>query len=215
MYIQKVELNTHLKKFGFKNNFYIDYRMNKYQNGLIYKIVDNLSDMVYYGSTYLTLPQRIIYHKSSYSRFLENEKNERCSSFNIIMSDDYQVILVEKYPCNSKKELEDREGYYIKNNPCINTQIPGQSKSEYFKKYQKQNRLIYNQHAKKWADKNRDLIKIKNAEYKLENKEKLKKMRAIHDSEKIPCSNCSTLISRGHMTCHKKSLKCMSFKKNL
>lgn len=188
--------------------------MNKYQNGKIYKIVDNLSDMVYYGSTCLTLPQRLSYHKGQYINFLYSEKNW-ISSFNILMSDDYEIILLENCSCNSKKELLDREAYYIINNPCINTQIPNQSKSEYFKKYQKENRLIYNSYAKKWGDKNRDKIKIKNAEYKLVNKDKLKELRAIRSSKKILCSNCNTLISRGHMTCHKKSLKCMSFKKNI
>ena len=184
--------------------------MNKYQNGSIYKIVDNLSDMVYYGSTIKTLPDRISNHKGHYLSYLYKGKNW-CSSFYILMSNDYEIILIEKYPCNSKKELTDREAYYIKNNSCIKKQIPGQSKSEYFKEYQKENRLIYNKYAKKWGDKNRDIIKIKNAEYKQKNKENLKKMRAIRDSEKVPCSNCNLLISKGHMSCHKKSLKCMSF----
>ena len=31
-----------------------------------------------------------------------------------------EIELVENYPCNSKEELEKKEGEYIKNNECVN-----------------------------------------------------------------------------------------------
>ena len=36
------------------------------------------------------------------------------------MNGDFIMELVEAYPCNSRKELEERESYYINNYECIN-----------------------------------------------------------------------------------------------
>jgi hypothetical protein len=39
--------------------------------------------------------------------------------------------LVENYSCNSKKELETRERYYIENNECVNKNMPTRTMKEY------------------------------------------------------------------------------------
>jgi len=95
--------------------------MNRYFRGKIYKIIDNTNSNVYYGSTTETLEVRLRLHK-----------NLNCSSRDIIANGDYDIILIENYPCNSKKELETRERYFIENNQCVNKVIPGRTPKEYY-----------------------------------------------------------------------------------
>lgn len=92
--------------------------INKYQNGKIYKITDNTNGNIYYGSTQKSLNRRLSDHKYDYKR-REKEGNTRTSSM-IISNNDYTMELVEDYPCDSRKELEERESYFINNNKCIN-----------------------------------------------------------------------------------------------
>lgn len=93
---------------------------NKYKNGKIYKIVDNTNDNVYIGSTIETLKERLRKHHRL-----------NCSSREILKNGDYDIILIEDYPCNSKQELELRERYYIENNECVNILLPARTMKEY------------------------------------------------------------------------------------
>ena len=84
-----------------------------YNNGKIYKIVDNLSDMLYVGSTCNTLEQRLKAHISDYKSFKLGGKNN-ITSFKILENNDFKIELIENYPCENKSQLEKREGYFIK-----------------------------------------------------------------------------------------------------
>ena len=97
---------------------------NKYANSKIYKIVCNITNEVYYGSTIGTLNSRLSHHKSSRNKTI---------SRTIIERGDYKIELVESYPCTCKVELHKREGYYQLNNPCINKIIAGRTIDEWLK----------------------------------------------------------------------------------
>jgi hypothetical protein len=59
------------------------------------------------------------------------DKGKRdCISKQIIKRNNYQEEIVEEYPCNSREELEKREGFYINNNECINMKKVGRTKEE-------------------------------------------------------------------------------------
>jgi len=95
---------------------------NKYKNGKIYKIVSPSNpELVYYGSTTQRLCSRMAVHKCLMTT----------SSKQLIELGDAEIILVENYPCNNKKELLKKEGEYILNNECINTKIAGRTTKEY------------------------------------------------------------------------------------
>jgi hypothetical protein len=91
--------------------------MSDYSEGKIYKIYSNNNNNTYYGSTTKTLNTRIKQHNSMYKR---SKTWKGCTSFDVICGGDANTSLVEKYPCNSKYELELRESYYIKTNKCVN-----------------------------------------------------------------------------------------------
>jgi len=126
---------------------------NKYDNGKIYKIVDFTNGNIYIGSTVQTLTERLAQHK----------RDKRCSSCDIIKNGDYDIILIENYPCQSKEELEARERYYILNTECVNLQIPGRTKKEYYE----DNKEKIKKRIKEYRDKNKDRTK----EYREKNKD--------------------------------------------
>lgn len=101
--------------------------MPNYQNGKIYKIVDNTNTYDnYYGSTTQSLRRR----KNEHIYDCKNRKT-KCQSYKIIELGNWEMILIENYACENRKQLQEREKYYITNFPCINSTIPNQTIEEY------------------------------------------------------------------------------------
>ena len=106
--------------------------MVNYQLGKIYKIVCDTTGLVYYGSTCEnTLAKRLAKHVANYKL---NEKGKRNSitSFQIIKNNNFNIVLVELCPGNSKDELPTRERIYIENNVCVNKKVPLRTGKEYY-----------------------------------------------------------------------------------
>jgi predicted GIY-YIG superfamily endonuclease len=112
--------------------------MVNYQNGKIYKIVDNTNGDIYVGSTICSLQKRLRGHKT------DSKGRTDISSSKIIFNNDYKIELIENYPCNSLKELLQREQYYIDNTDCINKCNAKMDKKEYNKQYKNDNKDIIN-----------------------------------------------------------------------
>jgi len=146
--------------------------MNKYQNGKIYKLFCNESNLVYYGSTTQSLNDRLCQHRTN--------KKGTCISKIMINP---QIELLEDFPCNTKKELEVRERFYIENNECINMKIPGRTNKE-------------------WIDDNKEIFKQKRKEVNKNYREKNKEI--------IECE-CGKILSKLNLTRHKKSKKHLEF----
>ena len=123
-----------------------------YNNGKIYKIVDNLSDMVYIGSTCKLIQQRFNSHKRTYRKFKNDGNAEYVTSFKILENNDCKVVLIKNYPCNNKQELELEESKiikeYIKNKlNIVNKNIPIISDDELKSPYYKTNKDKINEKA--------------------------------------------------------------------
>ena len=106
-----------------------------FNNGKIYKIVDNKSNMIYIGSTCKTLEQRLKSHISNYKKYKAGKYNY-VTVFKTLENNDYKIELIKNYSCNSKNDLEREEGKFIKeyrNNKLnvVNKLIAGQTQSEY------------------------------------------------------------------------------------
>jgi hypothetical protein len=102
-----------------------------YENGKIYKIVDLTNDDIYIGSTCKSLEKRLKGHLINYRRYKKGEYRYM-TAFDIIDNDDYEIELIENFPCDNKKELFSREGYTIRNNVCVNIIIPGRNHKQYY-----------------------------------------------------------------------------------
>jgi hypothetical protein len=88
---------------------------NKYQQGKIYKIVCNITNEIYIGSTTEELKRRLAKHKQPKRSQISRQ---------IIERGNYKIELIKDYPCNSRWELEEEERKYILENKCINKSIP-------------------------------------------------------------------------------------------
>jgi hypothetical protein len=68
-------------------------------------------------------------HKTHYKNYLD--ESHYCTSFKIIKYPDAYIELLEQYPCNSREELNRREGSYIRKINCVNKNIAGRTKKQY------------------------------------------------------------------------------------
>ena len=153
--------------------------INKYQNGKIYKIISKeMPGLVYYGSTIQTLKQRMTKHM--------NSSNTSCSKA-LFAYGTPEIILIEDYPCCSRKKLERREGEYHRGNECINKYVAGRTDKEYY------------------ID-NKEIISEQNKIYRENNKEIISEQK----KEKYDCE-CGGKYTRGHKARHIKSDKHQAF----
>ncbi len=165
--------------------------MTNYNNGKIYKIISNLTEQVYIGSTVLSLAKRKANHKYNYKRYQEGKCNYT-TSFELIKLGDIDIILIEKYCCLNKEELLKRERYFIENSKnCINKTIPirtDEEKKKHIKAYHEINKDKINNRQKKYNEEhkekiynyqtvyreiNKDLINEKQREYNKAKKEEI------------------------------------------
>lgn len=147
--------------------------MTNYQNSKIYKIMGiNKEDkeLIYIGSTTQKLCKRLSKHKS----------DKDCSSKIIFETcDNYSIILIEDYPCNSKNELLIRERYFYELYDCINISKPilfkGEKKLynqeryinniEKYENYRLEHKEYQHNYDKEYWEKNKIKLTIKNKEY--------------------------------------------------
>jgi hypothetical protein len=137
-----------------------------YQLGKIYKIINNINNEIYVGSTCEPiLARRLAGHIGTYKQYLKG-KTRYISSYKIIEMGNYEIVLIENYPCENKDELHKRERHYIEKLECVNKFIPGRTNNEYYEA-NKEEKKIY-------QEANKDKIKLYHENYYETNKEKLK-----------------------------------------
>jgi len=91
----------------------------------IYALKNRTTDLVYYGSTKMSLARRWAVHKSGYKN-----NTKYVSSFEVLKCPTAYIELVEEV---SEEQRYERERWWIENNPCVNRQVAGRSKAEYKK----------------------------------------------------------------------------------
>jgi hypothetical protein len=128
--------------------------MPNYQKGKVYRLYSFETDDEYFGSTIEPLCERFAKHRYNYKKY-KNGEYHYCTAFEILKYDSVKIELVEIYPCNSKEELLQREGFYIRNNNCVNKCVAGRTAKEYrevhkekMKEYQKEYQKEYRKRKK-------------------------------------------------------------------
>jgi hypothetical protein len=145
--------------------------INIYSSGKIYKIVDIGYNKCYYGSTVQELSSRMSRHRSNYKRYNEG-RGGLFTAFNLFDEfgvENCKIELVELFPCNIKSELTAREGFYIKNNECVNKNVAGRCRQQ----YRIDNKEQISTYNKTYRDANKETIASKKKAYRLEIKSHL------------------------------------------
>ena len=151
---------------GFTN---VGVELYKYEHSKVYKIKSLHTDKVYIGSTIQSLKNRLCGHLVKYKRYQNGKSKNKMSSFQLFDLGDYDIELIEEYPCNNRAELLKREGYWIRNNNCVNRCIVGRTR----KQYRSDNREQLSQKRKQHYNNNKELILQKKKEYFIKNKEQI------------------------------------------
>jgi hypothetical protein len=192
-------------------------RPRDYSKGKIYKLECLTTGKVYIGSTTKQyLSQRLTAHVSDSKRWKEG-KCGYVTSFEIIEGGNYQITLLESYPCASTDELHARERFWIESTECVNRIIPtrtvreyidanreriAEQKKHYMKNYYKNNRERIADKNKQYTDANREKLAEYLKQYQAKNKEALRKKR----NEKHTCE-CGSRYTHGHKSRHMRTEK--------
>ena len=164
--------------------------MNRYEHGKIYIITDNDYTKTYYGSTTEPLSKRMERHRSDYRKYLNNERHFMSSFtlFDEFGMENCKIELVEEGKYNTKEELLRREGYFIKNNTCVNRNVAGRKMKEYTidnketilakdREYKAKNKERAKEYMKEYREKNKERIQQQRKNYRENNKEKIQEYK--------------------------------------
>lgn len=191
----------------------------RYQNGKIYKLVNNVDDEIYVGSTCQSLAKRLYWHKLS----SVGVKSPIYLHINKVGVENIKIILVEEYSCDSKIQLLARERYWINKleaslnrnkNPGLLLELGMVQYSRYScRRWRTKNREYSLEMGRRWHAENKDrsykthrkwIIKNKDysnkyaRQYRLRNKERI--------NRKTKCG-CSGSYSTTNITNHLRTKK--------
>jgi hypothetical protein len=170
-----------------------------YANTIIYKIVhqedyDNAN--VYIGST-TDFRMRKTTHK--YSCNNENDKNYNQKKYQYIREnggwDCFNMVEIEKYPCNDGNEAKAREEYWR----CYFNANLNSIKAFIIKEERHEQQKIK---MNEWIENNKEYLTIYRKEWYNNNKE----YRKLYIKEKITCE-CGCILAKGNMKDHLKTEK--------
>ena len=207
-----------------------------YSKTIIYKLVhfDDLNDENIYVGHCTNMTQRRHNHKKACCNPDNKEHNEYKYQFIRANGgwDQWEMILIEKYPCNIIDEATARERYWKRElNATLNTQEPGRTIkewrednkekiTEYRKEYYENNKEYIKEQKKEWRENNKEKIAEQNKEWRENNKEEIaeKKKQKYENNkhklaEKITC-NCGSIIRSTDIRRHEKSNKHQEWVKN-
>jgi hypothetical protein len=124
----------------------------------MYRIINDVDDFEYVGSTTQSLSRRLVGHKTDAKKYPESRVYKH---LNEIGWEYVKIILIEEYySCENKEQLERRERYFIEERKSIlNKQIPTRTRKEWcednaeilaekHKIYRENNKEIYAEKAK-------------------------------------------------------------------
>lgn len=94
--------------------------MSKFNNSKIYILTCLSSGKIYIGCTTKSLNERLQAHKQHYNEWLLG-KRERAPSYQCMHQNNYKMLLLENYMCNSRKQLESRQTHYANLYNAVNS----------------------------------------------------------------------------------------------
>jgi hypothetical protein len=155
--------------------------MVNFENAKVYRIVCNVTGQQYIGSTTQTLAQRLSAHTRAYKSWVSGTRKQPVTSFDILKNGNYDIVLIEEYPCKNTEQLHARERHFIETMPCLNKYVPTRTREEYRHSHKEQN-------AKAWAN-----------YYKIHREEIIRRQLQRFDCE------CGHSYTKAHKTQHKRS----------
>ncbi len=170
--------------------------LNKYEHSKVYKLINSDESLIYIGSTTKTLEQRKKKHLINYLQW-KNGKNNFVTSFKLFENDknDVNICLIETFPCQTRRQLHERERFYIECHNCVNKVIPTRTYKEYHEDNREKiiahKKEFYKNNKDKWVEyreNNEDRIIENRKQYYLKHRDEIKekvKLYRENNAEKI------------------------------
>ena len=113
-------------------------------------------------------------HRSQYKQWLRQNRDDNFKAWktSFLLFDEFgvencKIELLELYPCDSREELQAREGHHQRESDCVNKQIAGRGKEQYYQ----ENRETINAKKKVYAENHKEETREYKQQYYKENKE--------------------------------------------
>ena len=143
--------------------------MPNYNNGKIYKIVNNIDDMIYIGSTTTKLCYRMNVHKCHMNN--NNNNSTLYKHMRKLGIHNFVIVLIEDYPCSNKNQLFRRERYILELHDkqiLLNKNRPNRTNIErlqQMKNWHIDNKEYHTNQMKLWFINNKTRVKIYKQKY--------------------------------------------------
>ena len=147
----------------------------------IYKVINNVDNEIYIGSTTQLLCRRMAVHRCLAKNNLSTCRLAIHKHMASVGVDKCYIELVENYPCKSKEEQHKREGEWIRQIGTLNNKVAGRNHKDY--------RLEDPEHYKQ-----------KNIQYNEKHKEYI--------CEYLACALCGNQYMRKNRSRHQQTLIC-------
>ena len=188
--------------------------MPDYQLSKVYKLINDINDKIYIGSsTYPYLSERLNVHNQMCKNITGRRNSILYNFMREIGKEHFKIELIEKYPCENRKQLVEREQYFLDLlKPELN-EFRAIVDPEYEKKRNIRDKDKISVRRKIYYEQNKDEIAEKGYLYREENKVEICIRRKLYrdaNKEKINAKStceCGTICAKKGMYRHLKSLK--------
>ena len=177
-----------------------------YSKAKIYKIVNDVDDSVYIGSTCQALSKRMAEHRAS----MRSKRDSYLKLYQKLLEigvEHFNIYLIKETPCENKEQLRAIEGQYIRELGTLNGHIAGRTAAQ----YQKEFKHRYEEKKKKYAVEHREEKKERSREHYTVNRETILEQQRQKYSEmtktKIICDICGAVHNKKNTPNHLRSMK--------
>ena len=115
-----------------------------------------------------------------------------------------KIELIEEFCCDTKEQLLQREGCYIRQTQCVNKVVPDRTKKEHTKEYYLKNSDKIAEHRKQYYDTSPEKREDVNRKFY----EKTRQTQLEKQKEQITCLLCGCIARRGDIARHRRTAKC-------
>lgn len=184
---------------------------NKYKDGKIYKITNDIDDEVYIGSTIQSLNDRWINHKSEMINIEKYPNSKLYTKIRELGVEHFKIELIEEYSCENLEELKQKEQQWIRTHGTLNYHLPGRTRKQYWE----ENKEKIIEVEKQYYETNKEQILEKKKIYRQNNIDKIRefdrhrpnKQERNEKSKQLYQCECGAITTKGHKARHNKSKK--------
>jgi hypothetical protein len=175
----------------------------KYKRTLVYGIICLITGEMYVGSTVQTLKERIDLHI----------QQRTCSAWQILERGTYKAYEIQRWPCNTKREVLTLEGGWQRaykksfGDFLVNERIEGafaHESPEAMRAYNKQYDEEHKEERQVYREEHKEERRARNKQYREEHKEEKRVSDRQYQSQPWTCEWCNKKMTTGGKHKHKK-----------